>query len=270
MFVKNVELKGPVRMSPWRKIAVGTWNSCGDPSVYGTLEIDAIAILARIAAAESHGTRLTPTVVVAQALARSLREYPLLNSFLRWGKLYERRNIDVFFQAAPSTKTDNLSGVVIRDCDRKSCIEIAGELTAKTQDIKTDIDPEYRKMKNIMKLMPTFLVKPLLKVLGFLLYDLNLWSPLLRSPQDAFGSVMVSSIGMLGIDNGLAPLVPYSRCPFLLTIGRIVDKPLVVDGEIKIRPVLKLGITLDHRNMDGKGVAPVLKLFRQLIADPKA
>ncbi len=269
MFTKNVEFTGPVKLSSWRKIAIGTWRTSGDPSVYGTLEIDATPIIKFIEKEKERGVRVTPTVIIAKAAALGLREFPILNTVLRWGRLYQRKTVDVFLQvSAPGRKEDNLSGVLIRECDKKAASEIAEELQKKAEPIKHGDDREYKKMKNILKFVPAFLVGPILTFMSTILYGMNLWSPLLNAPKDSFGSLMVTSVGMLGIDNGFAPLVPYSRCPFLISVGEIKDKAVVIDGQLAIRPMLSIGVTMDHRQMDGKGASLILSAFRNYLSNP--
>ncbi len=268
MFANNVELTGPAKMSAWRKIAMGTWRSAGDPSIYATVEIDATNLLQFISRESQEGRRITPTVVVAKAAALSLREFPILNTVRRFGRLYQRKDINIFLQVSPDSKEDNLSGVLIRNCDHKSPADIAVELQRSARRIKVGDDFEYKKMKNIFWWLPSFLVGPLLSFFGYILYALNLWSPLLNAPKDAFGSMMVTSVGMLGIENGFAPLVPYSRCPALMAVGEIKDRAVVVDKQIVIRPILSIGVTLDHRQIDGKGASYMLKAFRSYLNHP--
>ncbi len=81
-------------------------------------------------------------------------------------------------------------------------------------------------------------------------------------PKDPFGSVMVTSVGSLGIDLAFAPLVPYSKVPLLISVGRINDEAKVVEGKIEIRPIMKLGITFDHRLIDGIHAAELAKTFK--------
>ncbi|MBI2601785.1 MAG: 2-oxo acid dehydrogenase subunit E2 [Deltaproteobacteria bacterium] len=270
MFSKNVEYSGAPQLSSWRKIAIGTWKSCGDPSAYGTLEVDATALLEKIKREKEAGNKVTPTVAIAKAIALSIREYPILNTVLRWGKLYQRKSVDVFLQVSETeSRKDDLSGVLVRDCDQKSLTEIAKEIRESAGLVKKGDDVQYKKMKSIINLLPGFLVRPLLNLMAFLMYDLNLWSPLFNSPRDSFGSVMVTSVGMMGIDNGFAPLVPYSRCPALVAVGEIKQRPVVIDNQITIRPMLTLGITLDHRQVDGKGASYMLKAFRKFIENPQ-
>lgn len=268
VLTRNVELAGAIELSAWRKIAIGTWSTCGDPSVYGSIDIDASNILKKMETEKANGVRLTPTIIVAKAAALCLREYPLMNSVLRMGKLYERKNIDIFLQVSPEGKEDNLSGMLIRNCDQKSLKEIAEDVSKSVNRIKKGDDFEYKKMKDSLRFVPSFCIGPLLKFLSFFLYGLNLWTPLLKTPRDSFGSMMVTSVGNLGIDNGFAPLVPYSRCPGLMSVGEIKKKAIVINNEICIRPILTIGVTMDHRLMDGKGASYMLKAFRKFLEDP--
>ena len=40
LLAQNVDLGTPLKLSPWRKVAMGTWRDCGDPSVYAFVDID--------------------------------------------------------------------------------------------------------------------------------------------------------------------------------------------------------------------------------------
>ena len=63
------------------------------------------------------------------------------------------------------------------------------------------------------------------------------------------------------------PIINYPEAAVLAT-GRIQEKPVVIDGEIKIRKVLPLSITFDHRLMDGATVAKFLKTVSTHLEDP--
>ncbi|MEE9165351.1 MAG: dihydrolipoamide acetyltransferase family protein [Nitrospinota bacterium] len=63
------------------------------------------------------------------------------------------------------------------------------------------------------------------------------------------------------------PIINYPEAAILAT-GRIQEKPVVIDGEIKIRKVLPLSLTFDHRLMDGATVAKFLKTVSTHLEDP--
>lgn len=264
----NVEFLPLKPISPWRKIALGTWRSCGDPSIYGSLDIDASPIKRVMEEHAAEGIRITPTVVIAKAIAVAMQEFPIINSVIRFGRVYQRKTCDVFLQVSPDSKEDNLSGLVIRSCDQKKLADIASEIKERAKPIKDGDEPEFKKVKSLIDRLPGFLIGPLLRLIGFVSYDLNLWSPLFKTPRDGFGSVMVTSVGMMGIDNGFAPLVPYSRCPILISVGRITERAVVIDGKVEIKPMLTLGATIDHRLIDGKSASYMLRAFRKFLDNP--
>ena len=55
----------------------------------------------------------------------------------------------------------------------------------------------------------------------------------------------------------------------VLGIHNIVDRAIVVDGEIKIRPVMYLALSYDHRIIDGKESVSFLKMVKENLEDPR-
>ena len=55
----------------------------------------------------------------------------------------------------------------------------------------------------------------------------------------------------------------------VLGMHNIVDRPMVVHGEIKIRPVMYLALSYDHRIIDGKDSVSFLKTIKENLEDPR-
>ena len=55
----------------------------------------------------------------------------------------------------------------------------------------------------------------------------------------------------------------------VLGMHNIVDRPIVVDGDIKIRPVMYLALSYDHRIIDGKESVSFLKMIKESLEDPR-
>ena len=80
------------------------------------------------------------------------------------------------------------------------------------------------------------------------------------------GTFTITNVGPLG-GTALIPTINYPEVA-ILGMGRIQQKPVVVDGEIKIRNILPLTLAFDHRIADGADAARfVSELVRQL-SDP--
>ena len=72
-------------------------------------------------------------------------------------------------------------------------------------------------------------------------------------PEDMTGGTFtLNNYGVFGVD-GSTPIINHPEAG-LLGVGRIVDKPWVVDGQLAVRKVTQLSFTFDHRVCDG-GIA---------------
>tara|TARA_B100000963_G_scaffold34521_1_gene25646 strand:+ start:845 stop:2200 length:1356 start_codon:yes stop_codon:yes gene_type:complete len=55
----------------------------------------------------------------------------------------------------------------------------------------------------------------------------------------------------------------------VLGMHNIVDRPMVIENEIKIRPVMYLALSYDHRIIDGKDSVSFLKTIKENLEDPR-
>jgi len=55
----------------------------------------------------------------------------------------------------------------------------------------------------------------------------------------------------------------------VLGMHNIVDRPVVVDGEIQVRPIMYLALSYDHRIIDGKESVSFLKMMKENLEDPR-
>lgn len=42
-----------------------------------------------------------------------------------------------------------------------------------------------------------------------------------------------------------------SKAVFIFALNKVMQKPVAIDGKIEIRPMMNLGLTIDHRFLDG-------------------
>jgi 2-oxoglutarate dehydrogenase E2 component (dihydrolipoamide succinyltransferase) len=55
----------------------------------------------------------------------------------------------------------------------------------------------------------------------------------------------------------------------VLGMHNIVERPVVIDGEIKVRPIMYLALSYDHRIIDGKESVSFLKMLKENLEDPR-
>jgi pyruvate dehydrogenase E2 component (dihydrolipoamide acetyltransferase) len=256
------------KISGWRKIAAATWGPPHDPQIYGDIELDATALLGFVDEARAVGVPVTVTHVVGKAIAHALGEHPDLNVRLYRGRFIERATVDIFFIVS-TDKGAELSGVKIVDADKKPVVDIARELKARADRIRTGTDQEFGQTKKMLASTPTKLLGLALRGAAWLTADRDLDLKKYGLPRQAFGSAMVTSVGMFGIQHAYAPLSPYYRIPFLALVGEVTIKPAVVEDRIEARPILTIAATLDHRYVDGFHAARLATSLKDYLADPK-
>jgi pyruvate/2-oxoglutarate dehydrogenase complex dihydrolipoamide acyltransferase (E2) component len=268
----HLALKEKKDLSSFRRIAIGTWRTAYDPTVYGscTLRMDqALRYLNDFR--EHHERKLTLTHMMAKAVAAVMEEMPDANAIMRFNRIYLRDSIGVFFQVAmkdPQTGELDLSGTTITDANEKSLVEIFDQFQKQVQTVRSGEDEELEGTRSLFKKIPYLLLNTFLKALGFFLFTLNLDLRKFGVPRDPFGSVMVTNVGSMGIEEAYVPLVPYARVPLLIAMGAVQDTPVAQDGQVEVQKTMRVFATFDHRILDGSHAAKMVATLQRWFEDP--
>ncbi|MBB2944884.1 pyruvate dehydrogenase E2 component (dihydrolipoamide acetyltransferase) [Actinoplanes lutulentus] len=87
-------------------------------------------------------------------------------------------------------------------------------------------------------------------------------------PSDMSGGTFsITNVGVYGVDTG-TPILPPGESA-ILALGAIRPTPWVHNGKIKIREVTTLGLSFDHRIVDGELGSKFLRDIGAFLADPK-
>jgi pyruvate dehydrogenase E2 component (dihydrolipoamide acetyltransferase) len=84
--------------------------------------------------------------------------------------------------------------------------------------------------------------------------------------QMSGGTMTITNIGVFGIDTG-TPILPPGQSA-IVCLGAISDRPWVVHGQLAVRQVTTLGLSLDHRLVDGAQGSQFLADVAALLTDP--
>jgi len=268
----NVELEAKPRVSAFRRIAIGTWRDAYDPQVYGALQIRADALVDYIDDfRRATGKRLTVTHLVGKAVAVALAEVRDANSMLRFNKPYWRKRVGVFFSVAmqdPESKETDLSGLRVFDVDKMSLSDLVRAFELQVAKVRTNKDPALERTRSSFSRVPYPLLNVMLDAIKHLTYTLNLDLSRFGLPRDPFGSVIVTNIGSLGLDEAYAPLMPYSKVPLLLAVGAVKQAAVVEDGNLAVGKILRIQATFDHRLLDGKHASKLAAVLTDWLEHP--
>ncbi|MHB8874223.1 MAG: 2-oxo acid dehydrogenase subunit E2 [Myxococcaceae bacterium] len=268
----HLELTKKKKVASFRKLAIGTWRTAYDPSVYGTLTVRMDKALDYIEKFRLRtGKRLTVTHLVTKACAEALRRCPDANAILRWNKIYLRTGVTISILVVQTDQGDgktDLTAAKIDHADQKSLLQIAEELETTINRVRDRKDASLEKGKSTVQLIPFMFMNLFLKMLSFIMYTLNIDLSFAGMPSDAFGGLTVTNVGSLGLETAYVPLVPYTRVPIFVAPGMVKEVPVVEDGKIIPGKVMNVNATFDHRFIDGYHASVLSKTLRTMMEDP--
>lgn len=255
--------------SPFRRIAAAMWRAPRDPSIHGFVDVDVSETLRFLDEHKARtGQRLTLTHIVARAVAQAFAAHPELNAKVRFGaRLEERRTVDLVVSVARDRGRD-LSAARVDAAETLSLDELAAAVEREVKRSRAGADEHYERSRGSLSRLPFFLTRPLLWLTDVLGNELHLHLPRLGLPRDPFGTAVITNVGMFGIDTAFAPFLPLGRCPLLLLVTAVKERPVVIGGAVVARPVLRLCATFDHRVVDGAAAGKLARVITELVAHP--
>ena len=86
---------------------------------------------------------------------------------------------------------------------------------------------------------------------------------------NAFGHVVLTNVGPLGLELGFAPIPSPLHCIIVACTGKISKKPVVIDDKIVIRDIMSTVYTCDHRYGDAALLSQFTKIIKDMYEDPE-
>lgn len=197
------------------------------------------------------GESLSFTAYIVACLARTMKDYPEFNAYIRGGKMVELDELTISVLMEQDHEGQDLPEPYgIRDASTKGFYDIHKEIRSVKQGRQTELQ-RFSRFK-WFRLIPSSLLRFAIKMA-------------LRSPKRRaqFGSVAVSAIGMYCKES--LWLLPSGCLSVLVAVGSIVDKVVEHEGQICSREHLCLTLSFDHDIADGAPAARFISDFTSLI-----
>lgn len=256
------------KMTTRRKLAIATWASPKEGNIYGKLTVNVENTLRYIEhVRKTTGEKVTITHFVGKVAAVALKNAPDLNGRIVFGRYIPHRTVDVSFLIALEEGTD-LGKYKIANIDRKTMVEVCQEMRAGAGRLHKGEDKGFEKSKPLLRHLPTCLIRPLTWMTGYITGALGLPVPAFGLEAFPFGACIVTSVGMLGLDEAYAPPTPFARVPVYLVVPAVQKRAVVVNDQIQIVQQLDIMATIDHRFLDGYRGAILAKKMRAAFEEP--
>eukprot|EP01098_Paradermamoeba_levis_P006818 TRINITY_DN2837_c0_g1_i1.p1 TRINITY_DN2837_c0_g1~~TRINITY_DN2837_c0_g1_i1.p1 ORF type:complete len:299 (-),score=124.55 TRINITY_DN2837_c0_g1_i1:54-950(-) len=256
--------RGPLR----RRIQLATWKPSSEGNIYCKVSLDASKVVEWLKKQKEKGNDITLTHIVGKATAVALKNAPSLNGSVLFDRFIEHKTVDISFLAMIEGGK-NLAKIKVESADKKLAIDISNELRSRVDKLRKGKDEEFKKSMTALQNLPTWAIRLMLHNLGWLSGCLGVDFKAVGVERFPFGAAMVTSVGMLGIDEAYAPFTPFAHVPLLVLIGQLKDGIVVVDKQPLVRPKVKITTTVDHRFLDGAQGGVLIKKLKEIFDNPE-
>lgn len=176
--------------------------------------------------AEKRGAKLTVTSIIVKITALALRRFPRFNATYDAGN--KKLILKKYVNLGVAVDTDRgLLVPVIQDADKKSILDLAGELG--------DLAERTRNKK-------------------------------INPDELEGGNFIISNLGGIGGTNFTPVIFPHQIG--ILAVDRAEIQPVYENGEFLPKTILPLGLSYDHRVIDGADGARFLRWIAQALQEP--
>ena len=242
------------RFPPEREIVIDAgYLGTGRHIIYALVEFDVTDARKQIQEiSDREGDRLSFTAFIVASFAKAIDALPQVHGFLDWRRrLVTFQDVDVVTMIEPAAGAVAIPHI-IRSANRKNVIEISNEI--RTIQAHPGSSNQSGGIIAFAPRVPRFL-----RLIFFWILKLN--PPWFKRMA---GTVVVTSVGMFGKSGGWGiGFLPTHNLG--ITVGGIIQKPGVHEGQIAIREYLNLTLSFNHDIIDGAPAARFAREFSEII-----
>ncbi len=259
-----------MNIPPYRRIMQFLMPTRNESVVYFESYVDATNFNAWLEKVKVSCPEANPTHATVAAIGIGLSATPSMNRFVMGRRLYQREGRWLTFSML-RTKLDKEAkiGTVKREfIDGESfkdwCARVNGGIREERSGKRTSGDKEL----DLFNLLP----RPLLMLAASAIGAMNHYNILpgfFIKDDPMHTSIFVANLGSLNMGPGFHHLFEYGTCPLFIMIGKTELAPMVIDGELVVRPRMHLRYSFDERIDHGLGARHGIDAVVRVLKDPQ-
>jgi pyruvate dehydrogenase E2 component (dihydrolipoamide acetyltransferase) len=190
---------------------------------------------------------------------------PAGNARVRGSRIVPFEDVSIGFAVDIGQGTD-LAPCKVSAADTLTPAEIANQVWAGVKALRAGVHDGFNTTTRVASYVPGFLMRPMMLASSTVLGGWGL--PLLGQQGNPLGSVFISNVAPLGVEEVFLAPLPFARTPVYISLGTVTDRPVVRDGVVQVVPQFTLCLTGDHRLVDGVQCAIYFDALKRYLADP--
>jgi pyruvate dehydrogenase E2 component (dihydrolipoamide acetyltransferase) len=232
--------------SRWLRDGMQAWRTV--PMFFEIIDMD-MSRCKEIRMAASEAAKPSYAHMMVRAAARALAANPDLHIIVSGTRKHHPESVDV----ALSLSGDDFAApvIIIKSAHTKSLAEISSEVNLRSQEAKQIHERAKEKLRRWGWLAPFGLLRR--AAVRLLMADFKRRSAM----TGTFHVSMVPTVNVAGTF--------VFATTGMLSLGRIRDLPVVVDGQIQVRPMITAVCSADHRVWDGMAASRFLWSVKDFI-----
>ncbi|MCW4354700.1 2-oxo acid dehydrogenase subunit E2 [Hoyosella sp. YIM 151337] len=197
---------------------------------------------------------LSLTAFVGACVAHAAADFPEVHAYRDWrGRLVLNRDVDLAVLVERKTPEGPVPvGHVLRNANHRTVADLSAELRSVQNAPESSISERRFERLAVLARIPG---------MASLFFRASRRSVRLHQMT---GTVAVSSIGAFGAGSGFGIGVP-TMLTLTVTVGGMSEQARVVEGQIRVRDILDLTISIDHNIVDGAPAARFGAALRALL-----
>ena len=208
--------------------------------------------------------------IVVAALIKTITLRPKMNRFIANKNTYQRNEVSAAFVVKKEFSDNGGEALAFLHAREDSTLtSLHEQLYQQISECRSDhVDASTDAMDFFNKL-PRFLSKFIVWLMTRL--DVHGWVPQSLIATDPFySSGVLSNVGSIKLKSGYHHLTNWGTCSLFCLIGEKSLQPVFDEnGNVTMKEMLELGITIDERLADGYYYAKSIRLFKHLLQNPE-
>ena len=244
-----------------------------DSDVYINQKIDVTNLVKYMEKKKKENKDITFFHAFMTAIAKVYYTRPKLNYYVRKRHVYEHNKIVISFVAKMSFDDKSEEVMVLVPIDDNDNINTISEKINKKISKIRDKHKDYNKKGannaiTVLAKLPNIIRIPVVGLLK-LCDKLGILPAKLVSDNLYYSSVIVSNLGSIDCNAIYHNITNFGICSGLITIGKILDEEVIINGKKEIRKLCEFGVNLDERVADGYYFVKSLKVLEYILNNPE-
>jgi hypothetical protein len=253
---------------PYRRIMPFIMQGRNESIVYYDDYINAEKLLDYLEEAKKHFS-VNPTHCCVRAVGQALQEIPPMNRFVVGRRLYKRKNRVITFSMKRKRLDKKAKLTVVRlkmednETFQELCERINGKISVERSEKKTYVDKEL----SLFTKVPRPLMNWFITFFKWLDYHNVLPNAFIQG-DGMYTSVFIANLGSVGMSAAYHHLYEWGNCPLFMMVGKIEDRPVVVDGKVTVQKTLHVRWSYDERIDDGLTSSYGMAVAKRILENP--